>query len=369
MPGAVRMRPLVPHDARLALTDHLDELRSRLIICALALVACFALTFWQNERVLDIINEPLRTTQNLKGEKPSQDPLEQSARFQVQLGDFARAQERLAFALARDTSASIEVQRAAAAAARAARSAANAVPTNRERLPVTLGVAEPFTATISIAFWAALLLALPILLYQAYAFILPAFQPEERKVALPLLLMVPFLFVGGVVFGYFVVLPRAVSFLQNFNDDNFDILIQAREYFRFAIVFVGAIGILFQVPVGVLAVTRLGVVSPEQLRAQRGPVLLGLAVLAAVVTPTPDPLTMLLAMGPLFVLFEGATWLATFVNRRFPPGNLWDFDDDEDDDEAGHDDDGPDGDDEPGGALDYADADELHLVHDDDPRT
>jgi sec-independent protein translocase protein TatC len=331
MATALRRRPAVNHDDRLSLTEHLDELRSRLVVCVVALIACFAVTFSQNERVLDIINAPLKETQNLKGEKPSQDPLEQSARFQIQLGDFARSQERLAAALARDPSASPEVRRQARATAETARRAAAAVPTNRERLPVTLGVAEPFTATISIAFWAALLLALPILLYQAYAFILPAFQPTERKVALPLLLMVPVLFIAGVLFGYFVVLPRAVSFLQNFNDDDFDILIQAKEYFRFALVFIGSIGILFQIPVGVLAVTRLGVITPEQLRKQRGPVLLGLAVLAAVATPTPDPYTMLLAMGPLFLLFEGATWLATFINRRFPPGKLWEAEDEDDD--------------------------------------
>jgi sec-independent protein translocase protein TatC len=346
MATVLRRRPAVSHDDRLALTDHLDELRSRLIVCVVALVACFAVTFSQNERVLDLINAPLKETQNLKGEKPSQDPLEQSARYQVVSGAAFRAQaqgaQRQAAAFDRlaalaDSPAERTAYASAAAAqrtvARTAGAAAAAVPTNRERLPVTLGVAEPFTATISVAFWAALLLALPILLYQAYAFILPAFEPSERKVALPLLLMVPFLFVGGVVFGYLIVLPRAVDFLQNFNDDDFDILIQAKEYFRFAIVFIGSIGILFQIPVGVLAVTRLGVVSPEQLRRQRGPVLLGLAVLAAVATPTPDPYTMLLAMGPLFLLFEGATWLATFLNKRFPPGTLWDFDEDEGDED------------------------------------
>ncbi len=344
MATALRRRPAVNHDDRLSLTEHLDELRSRLVVCVVALIACFAVTFSQNERVLDIINAPLKETQNLKGEKRSQDPLEQAARYQVVSGAAFRGQAQAArrqavaftrLAAAADSPAERAAFAAAAAAAtgqaRTAEAAAAAVPTNRERLPVTLGVAEPFTATISIAFWAALLLALPILLYQAYAFILPAFQPTERKVALPLLLMVPVLFISGVLFGYFVVLPRAVSFLQNFNDDDFDILIQAKEYFRFAIVFIGSIGILFQIPVGVLAVTRLGVITPEQLRRQRGPVLLGLAVLAAVATPTPDPYTMLLAMGPLFLLFEGATWLATFINRRFPPGNLWEAEDEDDD--------------------------------------
>ena len=81
------------------------------------------------------------------------------------------------------------------------------------------------------------------------------------------MLMVPVLFLAGVAFGYFVVLPRAVAFLQNFNDDKFDILVQAQDYYRFAILFLAAIGLLFQIPVGVLAITRLGIVTPRQLRA------------------------------------------------------------------------------------------------------
>jgi sec-independent protein translocase protein TatC len=194
---------------------------------------------------------------------------------------------------------------------------------------VTLGVAEPFTTTMSVAFYAALLLALPLILFQAYAFILPAFEPKERKVVLPLMLMIPLLFIGGVVFGYLVVLPRAVDFLQNFNDDDFDILVQARDYYRFSILFLAGIGFLFQIPVGVLAVTRLGLVTPKQLRKNRGYVILGIAVLAAVATPTPDPLTMTLAMAPLIVLFELSILVAAWVNRVSPPGRLW-GDDDED---------------------------------------
>ena len=104
---------------------------------------------------------------------------------------------------------------------------------------MTLGVGEPFTATFKVAAYAALLLSLPMLLCQLYAFVLPAFSPRERQVALPLMLMVPFLFIAGVVFAYFVVLPNAIEFLQNFNDDNFDILLQARDYYRFSILLHG----------------------------------------------------------------------------------------------------------------------------------
>jgi sec-independent protein translocase protein TatC len=194
---------------------------------------------------------------------------------------------------------------------------------------VTLGVAEPFTTTMSVAFYAALLLAFPLLLYQAYAFVIPAFEPGERKIAIPLLLMVPVLFLSGVAFGYFVVLPRAVQFLQNFNDDNFDILVQAKDYYKFAIMFVAGIGVLFQIPVGVLIITRLGIVTPRQLQANWGYVLLAIAVLAAVATPTPDPVTMTLAMLPLIVLFELSILLAAWINRVSPPGSLWGEDDED----------------------------------------
>jgi sec-independent protein translocase protein TatC len=196
---------------------------------------------------------------------------------------------------------------------------ARAAPAAASNQPITLGVAEPFTTTLRVSFYAGLLLALPLLLYQAYAFILPAFTPGERRVALPLMLMIPVLFLGGVAFGYYVVLDRAIAFLQNFNDDAFDINVQARDYYGFVIFFVGAIGLLFQVPVGTLAVTRTGLVTTQQLRRNRGYVILGIAVLAAVATPTPDPVTMTLAMGPLVVLFELSIWLATWLNRVRPP--------------------------------------------------
>jgi sec-independent protein translocase protein TatC len=197
------------------------------------------------------------------------------------------------------------------------------VPRNTQRNLVTLGVTEPFTSTITIAFYASLLLAMPMLLFQAYAFVLPAFSPGERRVALPLMLMVPVLFIGGAAFGYYVVLERAVQFLQNFNDDSFDILLQAKDYFKFAVLFVAGVGLLFQIPVGVLVLTRLGVVRPQQLARNRGYVILVIAIVAAVATPTPDPFTMSLAMGPLIVLFELSILLARWLERIKPASDRW----------------------------------------------
>jgi sec-independent protein translocase protein TatC len=186
--------------------------------------------------------------------------------------------------------------------------------------------------TFTVAAYAALLLCLPFILWQAYAFVLPAFSPAERRVALPLMIMVPFLFICGVAFGYFVALPRAINFLQNFNDQSFDILIRAADYYKFAVVLLAIIGLLFQIPIGVLAVTRLGIISARTLARNRGYVILGLSVVAAVATPTPDPVTMLIAMAPLVILFELSVQMAKIMERRSErrAESVWDDDDDPD---------------------------------------
>jgi sec-independent protein translocase protein TatC len=180
--------------------------------------------------------------------------------------------------------------------------------------PLTLGVAEPFMTTLTVSAYAALLLSLPMILYQLYAFVLPAFSPVERRVALPLLMMVPFLFIGGVVFGYYVVLPAAVKFLLNFNDDQFNIQIRAREYYSFVAMTLLALGILFQVPVVILAATRLGITTPGQLRRHRRHAVVVIAVIAMLL-PGTDPVTMLLSMVPLLVLYELSIVLATVFGR------------------------------------------------------
>ncbi|HEV2776213.1 MAG TPA: twin-arginine translocase subunit TatC [Solirubrobacteraceae bacterium] len=360
------LRP-IGHEDKLTLVDHLTELRKRLLISAFTLVAAFSFCFWQNNAILDIVTKPVRETQNLQNpSSASQDPLEQSARFQIETGQAfkvlapALGSASRTFKALQDDENLTAAQRSTitssaaqlAAASRQFAQAAAARPTNTQRNLVTLGVTEPFTATITIAFYASLLLALPMLLFQAYAFILPAFSPGERKLALPLMLMVPVLFIMGAAFGYFVVLTRAVEFLQNFNDDSFDILLQAKDYFKFAVLFVAGVGLLFQIPVGVLAVTRLGIFTPKQLAKNRGYVILGIAVLAAVATPTPDPFTMSLAMAPLIVLFELSILLARWIERIKPPSDgagRWDDDFDDDDDEP--DGDAPD-DDDPGGRWD-----------------
>jgi sec-independent protein translocase protein TatC len=337
------VRP-VGHEDRLSLIEHLDELRTRLIVCIGVFIAAFSICYWQNDWLLQTMNKPLQSTQNLNGKKRSKDPLEESARFQIRSGAAQKqavaafnSAARLYDAMAADPKLSARERTLALNAAAQNRAAAQkqaiaaaAVPTNQQRQPVTLGVTEPFVTTFTVAGYAALLLSLPFILWQAYAFVLPAFSPAERRVALPLMIMVPVLFLSGVAFGYFVALPRAINFLQNFNDQSFDILIRAADYYKFSVVLLVVIGLLFQIPVGVLAVTRLGVISARTLARNRGYVILLLAVVAAVATPTPDPVTMLIAMAPLVVLFELSVILARIFERRAEKRaqDEWDPDDD-----------------------------------------
>jgi sec-independent protein translocase protein TatC len=170
-------------------------------------------------------------------------------------------------------------------------------------------VAEPFTTTLTVSAYAAILLVLPIVLYQLYAFVLPAFSHTERRVALPLMVMVPFLFIAGVVFSYYVVVPAALKFLLNFNADQFNTQIRAKEYYSFITMSLLSVGILFQIPVGILAATKLGLTTPAKLRRGRRYAILVIAVLAAAL-PGVDPVSMLIEMVPLVVLYELSILLA-----------------------------------------------------------
>src|SRR5215217_4253287 len=311
---ATRLKPIA-HDERLSLVEHLDELRSRIIICVVTFVVVGGVCLWQDDAILDTINRPLAKTTFKQACDETRDPLEQSNCWQQAQ---RRLNERIAAnarALARSAGDDAALRDQAERLARAADAAVAATPRASPKRPVTLGVGEPFTATLTVALYAALLISLPLLLYQLYAFVLPAFSPTERQVALPLMLMVPFLFFAGVVFAYYIVLPAAVNFLQNFNDDNYDILLQARDYYKFSIMVLIAMGVMFQVPIGILAVTRVGIVTPRQLRKNRRYAILVIAIIAMLL-PGQDPVTMLLLMAPLVVLFEGSILLAAVVDRR-----------------------------------------------------
>jgi len=246
-----RVRP-VAHEDRLSLVEHLDELRTRLVVCGAAFGVALALCFWQNHALLEIASGPL--------------------------------------------------------------------PSDHKQL-LTFGVTEPFTTTLTVAAYGAIVLSLPVVLYQAYAYVLPAFSDNERRVALPMMLIAPALFLAGVVFAYFIVMPAAVKFLLGFNDGQFNVQVRARDYYSFFSTTMLAGGIVFQLPLAILAVTRLGIVSVAQLSANRRYAYLAIALLAAAL-PGVDPISMLIEMVPLLALYELSILLARAFGRPRATGGI-----------------------------------------------
>ncbi len=179
---------------------------------------------------------------------------------------------------------------------------------------MTLGIGEPFTTTVTVTLIFALILSLPVLLLQAYGFLMPALDPSHRRQMLPVTVAIPVLFAVGVAFGYEVVLPAALHFFQNFNSGEFNVLVQASQYYKFAATTLLAMGLLFQIPVAIIAVTRAGIVTPRQLRHNRRYALLACGCVAAVLPG--DAITMLLETLPLYVLFEASVLVASIADRR-----------------------------------------------------
>jgi sec-independent protein translocase protein TatC len=178
--------------------------------------------------------------------------------------------------------------------------------------PITFGVTEPFMSTLKISIYAGILISLPVILYQAYAFLLPALKPTERRFILPFVILTPALFIAGVVFSYFIVVPAATKFLLHFNEGQFNIQVRASNYYSFLILTLLALGFVFQIPMGIVALTRLGIMTPKQLSQNRRYAYLILAIVAMLL-PGTDPVTMLIELAPLLVLFEFSLILARIL--------------------------------------------------------
>lgn len=305
----------IGHEERLSLVDHLEELRTRLIVSAVVLAVVFGLCLWQNHALLGFINRPLhRQTeqQALRGEGPAgQTWFTQKAVLGVanDTRSIARALSAPASGLPAATRA-----RLAGSIARLEADVANIPRTPSGTNPTTLGPGEPLTATLTVTLYVSLVLALPLILFELYGFVLPAFNPRERRAIRPLLICVPLLFATGVAFGYLVVLPAAVHFLQNFNSSEFNVMVQANQYYKFAATVLLAMGLSFQAPIAIVGSVRLGLVTPRQLRRNRRYAILACAAVAAFLPG--DAFTLLLETVPLYLLYEASILIASVVARR-----------------------------------------------------
>jgi sec-independent protein translocase protein TatC len=303
------------HEERVSVVDHLEELRTRLIISLAALALAFGFSVWQNHALLHIINEPL-AHQTQKQVRAGNGPLGATYGVQLSARTVATQLQRVVSALERPGSGVSAQTRTSLQGVspqlRAAIGRLSRAPEGNK--PVTLGVGEPFATTLGVSLLFAFIFALPIILYELYGFLLPAFSPEQQRIANSLIFAVPVLFAVGVAFGYFVVLPSALRFLQNFNSGEFDVLVQANQYYHFAAVVLLAMGLVFQVPVAILAATRSGIVTPRQLRHNRRYAILACGAVAAFLPG--DAITLLLETVPLYLLFEGSLLLASIAERR-----------------------------------------------------
>lgn len=233
---------------RVTLTEHLDELRARLIISLAALAISFGFAYGFRGQILDALDKPLGDTNIVK--------------------------------------------------------------------PTTFGVAEPFMTSFMVSMYAAIAVALPVIVWQIWSFLAPAFEEKDQKLIARLAILGTVLFAGGILFSYFVVLPAATPFLLGFDSSYYDIQLRAKDYYSFAGLTSLAIGILFQLPIFILGLCRVGILSSARLRRSRriGYVL---CFAVAVALPGIDPITTTMQAVPLLLLFEGSIWLAVFFERRW----------------------------------------------------
>ena len=180
---------------------------------------------------------------------------------------------------------------------------------------IAVEVASPFFAPLKLALFAAVMITMPWLLYQAWAFVAPGLYKREKKLALPLLVSAVLLFYAGCAFAFFVVLPAVFGFLTHITPDGVAMMTDINAYLNFVLVIFLAFGISFQLPVALVILVALGWVTPDQLRAGRGYAIVGIFVLAALITP-PDVVSQLLLAIPMCLLYEAGILASRLVTPR-----------------------------------------------------
>jgi sec-independent protein translocase protein TatC len=241
----LRLPRRLGHGESVTLVSHLDELRTRLIVCLIALAVGVGIAFPFHERILEWLMEPL--------------------------------------------------------------------PDDREL--VTFGVTEPFFTSFKVALAAGFLLAFPVILWQVWSFLAPAFAEHTQRVVAAFTAIATLLLAGGLAFGYFIVLPKALNFLVNYDEHLYDIQIRASYYISFVTLGLLAVSLMFQLPIFVLALVRLGVLNSRLLRKNRR-IGIALCVIVAALLPTVDPIALALEVVPLLILFELSIWASVFFERR-----------------------------------------------------
>ncbi|MBA3363113.1 MAG: twin-arginine translocase subunit TatC [Actinobacteria bacterium] len=245
-------------EGAMSLIDHLKELRRRLLICIWALLAGSVAGFFLYEPVMRLIKSPYC---DFLRDHPDKSPF---------------AQEGCSL--------------------------------------IFLGAIDGFLITVKVIVFLALLAALPVLLYQLWAFIVPGLTARERKWAIPFVALSVLLFLLGALAAY-LTLPKALDFLLGVGGDFVNPLLTVDKYIGFVIFTILAFGLGFEFPILLISLSAAGVLTNETMRRYRRQVILGLAIFAAVITPSPDPISMLALLIPLYVFYEGAIIVSRLMKR------------------------------------------------------
>ena len=190
----------------------------------------------------------------------------------------------------------------------------DALPKNSHM--IFTGLPEAFFIYMKIAFFASLFFTSPYVFYQIWRFIAPGLYASEKRYVIPFVLSSTFLFIAGVLFGYFLALPPAFEFFVAFGTDFLKPMISFREYLSFSLKMLLAFGLSFELPVFIFFMAKLGIVNAAMLRKQRRYAILIIFIVAAVLTPSPDAFSQILMAVPLMVLYEISIFLAKYAEKK-----------------------------------------------------
>ena len=254
-------------DAKLPLTEHLTELRKRILISVAALFIVFLFVFNYSEQLFNFLTFPLKTEMKIDLVRPY-----------IHLKD--KAAPPLVF----------------------------------------FAVAEAFWMHLKVSFVAAFILSLPVILYQLWSFIAPGLLEREKKYVVPFVFSSTLLFLTGALFCFMVVLPFAITFLLGYKTSSFTPMLSVEKYIDFCLKFILAFGAIFELPLVILFLTRFGIVSPKTLASHRKYAILFSFIAAAILTPTPDAFNQVLMAVPIIILYEIGILLSIIIYRKKKSG-------------------------------------------------
>lgn len=186
-------------------------------------------------------------------------------------------------------------------------------PYPHEKKLIFLAPTEGFMIYIKISLFAGLIFSLPVIFFQLWKFVSPGLYKKERKYTLQIVFFSTLFFMIGALFCFFIVIPYGLNFLINFASDQFEANIQIKEYLKFVTLLILVFGIVFELPLLSFFLTKLGIVTPQFLRAKRRYGIVAIFIIAAVLTPTTDIVSQLLLAVPLIVLYEISIWVSKFA--------------------------------------------------------